>query len=47
MVLLGKIQTEAQNSMLLIKINAMGSSTAVAALYEVLQGREGIGVKNR
>ena len=32
---LGKIQTEAQNRMLLIKINAMGSSAAVAAVYEV------------
>ena len=35
MVQLGKIQTEAQNRMLLIKINAMGSSAAVAAVYEV------------
>ena len=41
---LGKIQTEAQNSMLLIKMNAMGPSTAVATVYEVSSGREGIGV---
>lgn len=35
MLQLGKIQTEAQNIMLFIKINEMSSSTAVAAVYEV------------
>lgn len=44
---LGKIQTEAQNSMLLTKMNAMGPSTAVATEYDVSSGREGIGVENR